>query len=51
MALAGYEYTDLTDEEILEREAKLKEIADKEREEARKRYVKMNNFRFKGGML
>lgn len=46
-----YEYCDLTDEEILEREDALtaQKAADAEKE--RIRVARSQNFRFKGGML
>jgi hypothetical protein len=46
-----YEYCDLTDAEILERERKLDAQRAAEAESERKRLARMRNFRFIGGML
>jgi SUMO ligase MMS21 Smc5/6 complex component len=46
-----YEYSDLTDDEILEREEKLDAQNAAEAEQERKRIAKARNFRFVGGML
>jgi hypothetical protein len=46
-----YEYCDLTDMEILEREKKLDARKAAEAEQERKRMAKARSFRFVGGML
>jgi hypothetical protein len=46
-----YEYCDLTDTEILEREKRLAAQKASEAEQERKRIAKARNFRFVGGML
>ena len=46
-----YEYCDLTDAEILEREERLAEERARESAKERKRMAKANNFHFRGGML
>ena len=51
MEKSTYEYCDLTDEEILEREAKVKAQEAEDAEKERARIRRAENFRFKGGML
>lgn len=46
-----YEYRDLTDTEIMEREKKLDAQRATEAEHERKRMAKARKFRFVGGML
>jgi hypothetical protein len=46
-----YEYCDLTDAEIVEREQKLDAQKAAEAEQERMRIAKARNFRFVGGML
>jgi len=46
-----YEYCDLTDTEILERERKLEAQKAADAEQERKRMAKARTFRFVGGML
>ena len=46
-----YEYCDLTDMEIMEREKRLDAQKAAETEQERKRMAKARNFRFMGGML
>jgi hypothetical protein len=46
-----YEYSDLTDAEILERETRLAGERAKEAAKERKRMAKASNFHFRGGML
>jgi hypothetical protein len=46
-----YEYSDLTDAEILEREERLAGERARESAKERKRMAKANNFHFRGGML
>jgi hypothetical protein len=46
-----YEYCDLTDAEILEREERLAAERAKELAKERKRMAKASNFHFRGGML
>ncbi len=46
-----YEYCDLTDAEILEREERLAGEKARESAKERKRMAKANNFHFRGGML
>jgi hypothetical protein len=46
-----YEYCDLTDAEIVERERKLDAQKAADAEQERKRMAKAQNFRFVGGML
>lgn len=46
-----YEYSDLTDTEILEREKRLAGERAKEAAKERMRMAKARNFHFRGGML
>lgn len=46
-----YEYSDLADTEILEREKRLDAQKAADAEEARKRMMRAQSLRFKGGML
>ena len=46
-----YEYSDLTDAEILEREKRLAGERARETAKERKRIAKASNFHFRGGML
>jgi hypothetical protein len=46
-----YEYCDLTDTEIIEREKKLDARKAAEAEQERRRIAKARNFRFVGGMV
>jgi hypothetical protein len=46
-----YEYSDLTDAEILEREERLAVERAEETAKERKRFSKASNFHFHGGML
>lgn len=46
-----YEYSDLTDAEILELEARKRAEAAKDADQERRRVKKSTSFRFKGGMI
>jgi hypothetical protein len=46
-----YEYSDLTDAEILEREERLAGERARESAKERQRMARANNFHFRGGML